>query len=246
MSPRNKRNKVAYDNEMRKIWPMQAAIFHHVSAPPAPGALASLDAILSDEVNVVVVPRALPGEVARGLEQAALGDLTEIEQETADGQADLDGLLSGLPPGPARSWLRRDAEALLARFAALASRPRFLVSLGLILDDQCRKFHTDSVALRLLVTYAGPGTEWAPDGAVRRGALRAPAGCPDEANAAIVPDPSLVRRAGAGDVVLLKGDRWPGGEGRGAVHRSPPLGRSGARRLVLKATAFAGGSTWGS
>ena len=30
--------------------------------------------------------------------------------------------------------------------------------------------------------------------------------------------------AGPGDVLLLKGSGWPGRQGRGAVHRSPPGG----------------------
>tara|TARA_R110000782_G_scaffold50302_3_gene109162 strand:- start:127 stop:561 length:435 start_codon:yes stop_codon:yes gene_type:complete len=36
----------------------------------------------------------------------------------------------------------------------------------------------------------------------------------------------------AGQVALLKGERWQGNEGRGLVHRSPPL-VAGERRLLL-------------
>jgi hypothetical protein len=33
--------------------------------------------------------------------------------------------------------------------------------------------------------------------------------------------------------VLLKGDAWPGNEGRGAVHRSPAVRGNDAKRVLL-------------
>lgn len=199
-----------------------------------------------DAGSTTVWSRGLPAAVAAYLERVAAGDVVEVEQDALDGRADVGALVASLPPGEERAWLRRDIEGLLARLVRFAGYPRFLVSLGPVVDDQCRRFHVDRVHLRVLVTYAGPGTEWVPDEAVARGALGRPFGCNDEANAAVVPDATRIQRAGAGDVVWLKGQQWPGEEARGAVHRSPPLGTSGVKRLVFKATVFGGGGGWGS
>jgi len=89
----------------------------------------------------------------------------------------------------------------------------------------------------LLTTYVGPGTEWIPGHAVNRRVLDEPIECAHASNSAIVRDPSAVRRARAGDVMIMKGRRWPGEEGRGAVHRSPPIAGTGQRRILLMVTA---------
>jgi hypothetical protein len=36
----------------------------------------------------------------------------------------------------------------------------------------------------------------------------------------------------AGDVALLKGEKWQGNQGAGLIHRSPAL-KTGERRLIL-------------
>jgi hypothetical protein len=114
---------------------------------------------------------------------------------------------------------------------------------AIVRTDKCRKFHADYVKLRLLVTYEGPGTLWVPEEGVSRAAMADRVPCPETDNARIVADPTRwVRQARVGDVVLLKGEAWPGNAGRGAVHRSPPLtshsdGPEAARRVVLTLTA---------
>ncbi|MEL6547750.1 MAG: DUF1826 domain-containing protein, partial [Myxococcota bacterium] len=56
----------------------------------------------------------------------------------------------------------------------------------------------------------------------------------DEANRAVLMPGGQVQHTTPGDVVLLKGETWPGNDGSGAVHRSPPIEEQGARRLLLK------------
>ena len=56
-------------------------------------------------------------------------------------------------------------------------------------------------------------------------------GKPDD-QSDIFSSPRQIRQLTVGDVVLLKGESWHGNEGRGAVHRSPPM-PSGAARLML-------------
>jgi hypothetical protein len=79
-------------------------------------------------------------------------------------------LASGTPDEASRalkSQLSRHAGALaadiaaLARlFAAVAGARTLRLRLEHIDDDACRRFHVDAVRLRLLCTYAGPGTQW--------------------------------------------------------------------------------------
>jgi hypothetical protein len=98
------------------------------------------------------------------------------------------------------------------------------VRLHVLPDTMCPRFHTDRVPARLLVTYAGRGTEWLPENLVTRPGQSGP-----------LPDQSVsevdIEVLPAGGVSLLKGESWVGNEGRGLVHRSPAPGTS--PRLVL-------------
>ncbi len=105
-----------------------------------------------------------------------------------------------------------------------------MVSTG---DDQCRLFHVDEPALRILSTYAGPGTQWVEDGAVRREHLGT-GGLPADAfNRALLHPGAAVHQARTGWVCLQKGDAYPGNRGRAIVHRSPPIEGTGVRRMRL-------------
>jgi len=135
--------------------------------------------------------------------------------------------------------LARDIEKLASRYASLKGNLRIDASLAVVTTDKCRKFHADFKPLRLVCTYAGPGTEWVANEAVQRAALINEIEDLDAANRAIVPDAQAIRRASAGHVVLLKGELYPGNAGNGAVHRSPPIAEAGERRLVLTLDASA-------
>lgn len=133
-------------------------------------------------------------------------------------------LAASLPaPAPA---LLADAAALAARFAAITGDVRVHARLEALVDEGCPLFHADHVGLRLLCTYAGPGTEWLPAHAVNRAGL----GSGD--NAMIVGDRRQVRRLAACTVGLFKGEAFPGHAGRGVVHRSAPA-TARAPRLLL-------------
>ncbi|HEU4534011.1 MAG TPA: DUF1826 domain-containing protein [Polyangiaceae bacterium] len=189
-------------------------------------------------VNVVVWRRPLGAWLGRRLEPLCRGLGVAFDGPTSARRPDAERLVSALPPSPARDALADDLCALVERFAALSGVERPHAHLEALDDDGCRRFHCDYVGLRLLTTYFGPGTEWLPDDAVDREALAPSELPPDEANAAIVLDRASVRRARPGDVIVLKGEGWPGNAGRGAVHRSPALAADGGRRLVFKLTAL--------
>ncbi len=194
---------------------------------PTVGSLEALAAAARREVSAALWLRDVP----EGLSAALLtGVSTRPRYErVVTGAVEVDAVLAGWPSVP---WLRQDLAALAGFMRALGGNgARLRVAFGPILDDRCRKFHVDRVHLRLLCTYAGPGTEWAPAAIVNRDALARPPFCEHAANAAIVREPDRIVRCRAGDVLLLSGVP-PADAARkvpGAVHRSPPLGVSAAR-----------------
>jgi hypothetical protein len=131
-------------------------------------------------------------------------------------------------------FVRADLHALAAILSPL-SDGNLTADLVVTRSDECRKYHTDYYRLRLLVSYVGPGTEVVPERALDRTALGKGTGEDVETeNREIVRDSCTVVRARAGDLVLLKGERF--GNGLAAVHRSPPVQHRGEARLVLKLT----------
>jgi len=106
--------------------------------------------------------------------------------------------------------LYRDFRQLARRFAALTASSVVRMRLEHVIDDSCRKFHVDAVGLRLLCTYAGPGTEWIDPG-------------------------GKIRRMTTMEVAIFKGSAFPAAGPR-ILHRSPPLSSGafvGQSRLVL-------------
>ena len=187
------------------------------------------------EVDVAVWRRDLPASLAALRAWAASTNAPSFDRVVTVDSGAIAEAVSEVPAS-LRDALAADVSMLLGYFVAVARTGRCRFFFGVIRDDQCRKFHVDAVAMRMVTTYVGPGTEWLPEDVVDRAALARLIECPSDANAAIVRDPSCVVRAQAGDVLMLKGSRDPNAGGRGAVHRSPPL-NEGEVRLVLIATA---------
>ena len=77
---------------------------------------------------------------------------------------------------------------------------------------------------RLISTYAGVASEWLEEGGMDRRRL-------GEAQAE-PRDGERIQRLEAGWVALAKGEKWPGNEGAGLIHRSPTP-PPGERRLLL-------------
>ena len=130
-------------------------------------------------------------------------------------------------------WLSDDVQRLVVIFSTLAEESRIRVRLERIRDNGCAKFHVDTLKLRLLCTYAGPGTEWVPEGRGRRDCLGWNRGSTDEANARIVPDSKAVQTMATGSVAVFKGRLHPGFEGQGLIHRSAPVCCEKEHRLRL-------------
>ncbi|MFN4275430.1 MAG: DUF1826 domain-containing protein [Ferrovibrio sp.] len=124
--------------------------------------------------------------------------------------------------------LANDVIRAVQIFARLTGDYRLHVDLSVIRTDACRYFHVDNVGLRLLCSYAGPGTEWLDNANVVRAAL----GLGD--NKAVLRDPARIHHMPTGLIGILKGERYPGNDGNGIVHRSAPILRCAGRRLLLR------------
>jgi len=204
-------------------------------------------AIKRPETNLVVWERSSDPELGPWL-AALLPDLQEVSCKLSaasrvqfpDDPYDPSPLVENLPEHPLRDRLKADLARILRLFArSLGDTPRLHVSLAPVHNDMCRKLHVDRVLARLVTTYLGPGTEWAPNDAVAREFVAASACCPADHNKRVMRDPLALRRAKAGDIVVMKGEAWPGNAGLGAVHRSPKIAEAGGRRLVFVATWLA-------
>lgn len=130
-----------------------------------------------------------------------------FESISAGTPAEAVSALGVLPP-----LLASDILNLAARFDAIMQAGGVRIRLELVVTNSCRKIHSDYTDLRLITTYAGPGTQVLPMGAEKI-----------ESNLCSVP---------TGWVGLFKGRLF--GKGHSAcLHRSPPAGDLRVRRLVL-------------
>jgi len=196
----------------------------------------ALEVILRRDVNLCVWSRSLAPALSTWLLRVRDSVACAAEERLYTLAPDASRLVRDLPMGAERELLRLDLEALVRRYGRIVGEAWVDVSLATVARDMCRRFHADYVGIRLLCTYSGPGTEWVDDAWVCRRRAVAEESFTD-ANRALVPDPSRIRSLGEGHVGLLKGHAWPGNEGLGVIHRSPPIEHLGVRRLVLKIDA---------
>lgn len=107
-----------------------------------------------------------------------------------------------------------DKQTLGLRFAQVMKVGSVRVRIERTDSNACRKDHADHTDVRLITTYAGPGTDVAPHASDQdRGAC-------------------CLERVPAGWVGLFKG-RTYGADHRPCFHRSPPASDLGEKRLVL-------------
>lgn len=112
-----------------------------------------------------------------------------------------------------------DVTWLVAAYTCLVGARRVGLRLRVMAGPMCPRFHVDNVPLRLLTTYAGPGSEWLQEQVSQCGEL-----------STVQPPVGNIHRLQAGDVAVLKGEKWQGNEGAGLVHRSPAVQQG---RLLL-------------
>lgn len=103
-----------------------------------------------------------------------------------------------LPEAEGRADFIADLELLSQMLACLMDCTAVGFRLKLLEKAMCPRFHTDHVALRLLVTYSGTGTEWQSEARAQQH-----------------------QQIGTGDVALLKGSAWNDSKDTAIWHRSP-------------------------
>ncbi|WP_158773806.1 DUF1826 domain-containing protein [Cobetia sp. L2A1] len=132
-----------------------------------------------------------------------------------------------LPAPDAGEALIDDISTLGAAMGELFEVTDIGLRLEVTQQAMCPRFHVDKIPVRLVTTYQGPGTQWLPEGAADRLAL----GHGQHGHQDICIDPEQIRELRPGSLALLKGECWPGNEGRGLIHRSPVV--PNGKRLML-------------
>jgi hypothetical protein len=149
----------------------------------------------------------------------SLGDVGTAVRQT---------LAARFPTQSGALMLAEDIADLIDGWALVTEATRCHLLLERIDSDQCMKFHTDQVGIRLLCTYRGPGTWWVPNHLARRDLLGT-----DADNQDIVPDVDDIREVPTSAIALLKGDAYDPLD-VGIIHRSPPIASRGLVRLLLR------------
>jgi hypothetical protein len=167
-------------------------------------------------VGLALWRRSQPGDLARWLASTSAGRLPRGRMLVRS--RDIAWAFAEMARPEAHA-LAIDMADLTERFCAIAATPQVDIRVETLSHDGCWKFHYDNVALRLITTYRGPGTQWvaAADGARALTEQRAYAG--------------PVREIPCYAVGLFKGTAT--GSARAVVHRSPPIAGTGTTRLVL-------------
>ncbi len=132
-------------------------------------------------------------------------------------------------PMDAPEWLLTDMEKLGEIFSAIFGEPGWRARCEQVVDRACPRFHQDAVSVRLITTYAGPGSEWAFERELE-----------NDLDAETSTVRNRIRTLAPGDVAILKGsapgwEPWP--DFPVVLHRSPPASRS-SPRLVLTFDPF--------
>ncbi|PZU12326.1 MAG: DUF1826 domain-containing protein [Sphingobium sp.] len=169
------------------------------------GDRAALDSIARPDAALAIWWRQLPLPIRIALEGLDLQSLADLSVEMDLSGSVLSALRSAGYPEPSATALSPDIDLLVRRHAALTGDDRLHVQLAVVESDPGRRFHADSVSLRLQCTYVGTGTQW----------------CCTDGQDAICEVPT-------GSVGVFKGRSLLNPPP--VLHRPPP---SGAPRLVL-------------
>ncbi|GGM00900.1 hypothetical protein GCM10009425_10120 [Pseudomonas asuensis] len=175
--------------------------------------------VLHDRTNLAIWNRSLPLHIdhfARMLAGVAepFAQSLVIHLENAEAEPNVSELASAYRDIEGHEGFIADIAWLVKAFAFLLDARRVGVRLRLLDKAMCPRFHVDHVPLRLVTTYAGPGSLWSSKSQL------------------ISSSPDDAHQLSPGAVALLKGDKWEGNEGAGIVHCSPAL-KPGEKRLFL-------------
>lgn len=179
--------------------------------------------VLAAGAPIWCTPRKLPTELAAYVQNLLAAPWFTLRLKVPVGAGTADAIerilaTAGLPPGSGRRLFVEDIAALTELLAAAADCRGVEVRIEHDPGARCPVFHHDNNKLRLLCTYAGPGTEWLPEERLNRDELGLKDRAIPDANAAIARGPAF--RAQAGEILIIKGRRYAYGH-RSLVHKSP-------------------------
>jgi hypothetical protein len=181
---------------------------------------------LNPEVNLAVWERQLPTHIELFAQCALATGHPLAESRVIDIEEDqplqLTDLAKGFADIEGYTGFVADVAWLVQAYGCLTGATRVGLRLRTLSRAMCPRYHVDWVSLRLITTYAGVASQWLEEDAMPRARLGDPAAEPEQAP----------RQLKAGDVALFKGERWEGNEGRGIIHRSPPVA-TGEARLIM-------------
>ena len=176
-----------------------------------------LKRIESQQVEAVIWSRAIPASVQNTLVSVSRGAFNNGRFRLQKKHVRTCVLEHFGSNGAAQSaeldWLANDIQLLADEISALFATNDLRLRLEAVTNDACRKFHADNVKVRMICTYAGPGTEFG---------LTENAELPDH-----------ILRTPTGQPILLKGLKWRGCKMRQLKHRSPPIKGTGQTRFVV-------------
>lgn len=202
-------------------------------APVVSGShLEDLVRFFDEGTQLVTVPFPFPRGARSALETALAGggwkQAVAIDGEGVPNEAVLRCLdpRDGLASGQLRAFVGRALEVVASLFGVDELGVRLVEAT----HPPCPRFHVDRVLARMVITLAGQGSEYLL-GEVNREKLGHGAhGLPDEESGLMAPG-AKIHRVQSDRLCLFKGEAWPGNEGRGLVHRSPPP--NGLRRWLM-------------
>ena len=196
--------------------------------------LADVTAIYTEGVTLCVLNRSLPPSVARFARDTLLSRDLQLVVPVVTARPELPEFLPGLAAAPGYEAFRADICDMIGWYGELFAADEVGLRLYSTGADMCQNFHIDRVGVRLVCTYAGPGTEWLVEADVDRTALGQAYGDPET----VMRDGATIHRLTPGAVGLFKGEAWPGNAGHGLVHRSPAIAGRGERRVLITLDAL--------
>ncbi|WCN07927.1 DUF1826 domain-containing protein [Marinomonas mediterranea] len=198
--------------------------------------LVDIAQIYEDELNFVAWERTLEPSLINAVETlvSILSERPKLlsHSETVSVENVETTLQRVFPECEGRDLIIEDIRLLLEAFCCLFELEQVGLRISLVKRAMCPRFHVDQVPCRLITTYCGPATQWLENSDISRAKLgRGNGGLPDE-HSGLVSKDATVFQLKAGDVGLLKGEKWYENEGRGIVHRSPEV-QANEGRLIL-------------
>jgi hypothetical protein len=207
-------------------WKSNKEHFHDAAA------LSSLDGIRQPHINIAIYQRMPSAGLKQSVDSLINSSFNGFESTVAidtEVSAQLEKIFveKSVHPINELTALIYDMQQLIYQFALICNAEHVRVHLKTVVNDACRKFHIDGYDLRLLCSYAGPGTEWIYNDNVNRNLGLG-------TNEQIIKDWSYINQLKSYDVAILKGELPNQRTGKGVVHRSPEIEQQQKKRLVLR------------